>query len=324
MASTGCICGVSAFPNMGTPNCTQEMLPMAFPILIPRWKADGSTRNSLDVSSATLGADIQALITTATVVDERLYPFPRVQNPTIPRTDTAYETTANGDKFKLAGEGGVYSFLFELYGSESVFQLQRELVKAGCIDIDMYIATTDGALWGTKTSLTSTALNGYMLSKETFDSFFNFPVPGARAKIMVSADVERAECIENSYVITSTEMVDTGGVSATSLLANVSGYQTLVDPTPSNTSIQTAVYMGFGTAGSQLPIKGLLQANFTINDDDASVQPAPIPQTAAPVESPDGTYTLTVGGGMTASNTITVSVIDAAGFDVADGSAVAS
>jgi len=317
MASTGCICGTSAFPNMGTPNCTQEMLPMAFPILIPRWKADG-TRNSIDVSSATLGADIQALITTATAVDERIYPFPRVQNPTIPRTDTAYETTANGDKFKLAGEGGVYSFLFELYGSESVFQLQRELKKAGCIDIDMYIATTDGALWGTKSSLTSTDLHGYMLSKETFDSFFNFPVPGARAKIMVSADVERSECIENSYVITSSEMIDTGGVASTSLLANVSGFQTLVNPTPLSTTIETKVYMGFGTAGSQLPIKGLVQANFTINDDSDITQPSPIVQSSPPVESPDGTYTLTVPT-MTTTNIIRVSVIGAAGFDVADG-----
>ena len=139
---------------------------------------------------------------------------------------------------------------------------------------------------------------------------------------MVSADVERSECIENSYVITSSELIDTGGVASTSLLANVSGYQTLVNPTPSNTSIQTAVYMGFGTAGSQLPIKGLLLANFTVNDDSAAVQPAPIVPTGAP-ESPDGTYTLAVPA-MSAGNTITVSVINAAGFDVADGSTVAS
>ena len=320
MSAINCVCGSPAGINAGTSGCTIEMKPMAFPIFEYEKKADG-TRNGIDVTSATLGADIVAKVLASTAVAERLFPTLRVQNPTVSRTDTNYETTANGDKFRLDGEGGIYSFLMEYYGADGVFQIFREFKKMGCIDIVMYIATTDGNLWGTKDSITGTILYGYRLSKETIDSFFMFPVPGAKAKTMLSFDVDRDVCIENSFVITSNEMVDTGGVKSTSLTALVSGFQTAVNPTPSNTTISVDVYEGFGSAGNRTKITGLLIANFVITDDPLGT-PVVITPTGPLVESPNGTYLITVPA-MTASNTIQLACT-AVGYDIATTTTVAS
>lgn len=321
MAGNSCVCGTPAFPNMGTPQCVIEMKSMFKLIFIPRFQADGVTRNSIDVSSATLGSDITALITTATAVQERLYPSQKVDNPTIPRTDTAFETVADGTKKKLDGEGGVYTITVEFFDQGSVFQLQRELKKAGCIDLDVYIAPIDGSLWGTKPTALGTALFGYKLSKQTIDSFFAFPVPGANGKIMFSVDIDQTECIENSYVITSDDMTSTGGVSSLELAGNISGFQDLPSPTPSNTTIQTTVYEGFGTAGTRGIVEGLVLANFAVNDDTAGAPVVPTLATETPADS--GIYILTVPP-LTATNVLTVSVITVAGYDVADGTTIAS
>ncbi len=312
MSQEACVCGVPASINPGSTGCTIEMKPMAFPVFEYENKADGS-RNGIDVTSATLGADIVAKVAASTSVFERLFPTLRVQNPTVTRTDTAYETTANGDRFKLAGEGGVYTFLVEYYGVDGVFQIFREFKKMGCRDITMYIASTDGGLWGTKDSITATELHGYKISKETIDSFFNFPVPGAKAKIMMSFDLDRDECVENSYVITAEEMIDTGGVKSTALVPLVSGFQDITDPTPSNTTIKVVVFEGFGTAGVRKPITGLLLLNFVFTDDPLGT-PLVITPTGEPVEAPLGTYLFTVPA-LTPANTIE-SAVTAAGFQV--------
>jgi hypothetical protein len=320
MSQEGCVCGSLAAINAGNNGCTIEMKPMAFPVFQYRYKADGS-ENSIDVTSATLGADIVALVESGTAIAERLFPTLRVQNPTVSRTDTNYETTANGDKFRLDGEGGVYSFMMEYYGVDGVFQIFREFKKMGCADVVMYIATTDGALWGTKDSVDATELKGYVLSKETIDSFFSFPVPGAKAKTVLSFDIDRETCIENSYVITASEMVDTNGVKSTSLVALVSGYQTLENPTPSNTTIKTTVYEGFGTANVRKPITGLVLANFEVYDNTAAAAITPSLATETPAGS--GIYILTVPA-MTATNSLTVSVVNASGYSVSTGDTIAS
>ena len=311
MSSINCVCGSPAGINAGASGCTIEMKPMAFPIFEYEKKADG-TRNGIDVTSATLGADIVTKVLASTAVAERLFPTLRVQNPTVSRTDTNYETTANGDKFRLDGEGGIYSFLMEYYGADGVFQIFREFKKMGCIDIVMYIASTDGNLWGTKDSITGDTLYGYKLSKETIDSFFMFPVPGAKAKTMLSFDVDRDVCIENSFVITSNEMVDTGGVKSTSLTALVSGFQTLTNPTTS--TFQDVVYEGFGTAGVRTPITGLLVGAFTYTDITAGLPGTPLTVSTA-VEAPNGTYLITLSAPVTTADIIQ-SEVSATGYDV--------
>ena len=313
MSALDCVCGTPAGINAGVPGCTIEMGAMASPVFEYKLDAAG-VRNGIDVTSATVGADITAKILASTAVTSRLFPTVRVQNPTVSRTDTNYETTANGDKFKLDGEGGIYSFLFEYYGKDGVFQILREFKKMGCTDIVMYIATTDGNLWGTKDSVNGSMLYGYELSKETIDAYYQFAVPGAKARTMVSFDVDRDVCFENSYVITSAEMVATGGVKSTSFSPLITGNQTITNP--SATTFQVELYEGFGTANNRNDITGLLAAAFTVTDITAGLPGTPLTVSTAP-ESPDGTYLLTLSAPVTAADIIKFEVT-ALGYDVID------
>lgn len=319
MSADNCICGSPAALYFGSPGCNLEMKQTAFPIFQYRYKADG-TRNSIDVSSPTLGADIVAKLSTSTAIIERLFPTTKVRNQTVPRTDDAYEATSNGDQFELEGEGGIYSFLFEYYESGAAFAIARQFLQMGCTDIDMYLVTIDGNIWGTKTSDTSTDFYGYKLSKSTIKNFFSFAVPGNVSKNMFRADLDAFECVENSYAITAQEMIDTGGISGTDIVPLTAGFQTLTSP--SNTTLQTVVYMSYGSASTRKPIVNLapggVATNFTVYDETAD---APIVPSGA-VESPAGTYLITVPA-MTATNIIRVEVA-ATGFGVANATVAAS
>lgn len=312
MSALDCVCGTPAGINAGVASCTIEMGAMAFPVFEYKYSADGVTRNGIDVTSATVGSDITTKILASTAVTSRLFPTVRVQNPTVSRTDTNYETTANGDKFKLDGEGGVYSFLFEYFGQDGVFQILREFKKMGCTDVVMYIATTDGNLWGTKDTVTGDTLYGYDLSKETIDAYYQFAVPGAKARTMVSFDIDRDVCFENSYVITSAEMIATGGVKSTAFSPLVTGNQTLTNP--STTTFQDVLFEGFGTANNRNDITGLLVGAFTATDITAGLPGTPLTVSTA-VESPNGTYLLTLSAPVAPADIIQFEVT-ASGYDV--------
>ena len=173
MAIQSCSCENPAFGDMGRAKCSIEMRVVAFPIFVPRFKEDG-TRNTIDLTSATLGADIQGMISASLPARERLYPFTRVEEPTWERTDTVYDTASSTQKYKVYGVGGVYTFMFQTWGKDSSFQQMREALKFGCSDLDMFLATADGNMWGILENLTDTEIRGYELNTETYDSFFSF------------------------------------------------------------------------------------------------------------------------------------------------------
>ena len=93
MSEIICSCGDPTFGNLGRPNCVVEMKAIAFPIIVPRYKNDGTTRNSIDVTSLTMGADILALLSASIPSTDRIYPFPRCENVNPNnRTETVFET----------------------------------------------------------------------------------------------------------------------------------------------------------------------------------------------------------------------------------------
>ena len=244
MSIFSCDCNVPAFPSLGRGNCVIEMRTMAFPILVPRFKADGS-RNTINLASATLGADIAALIAPTTASQERLYPFPRVEEPTFERTETVYDTASSTRKYKVFGVGGVYTVAFQLWGKSAVNAIMRELEKIGCSDVDMYMATVDGNLWGIKDSQTDTIIRGVEVNAETFDSFKSFPTSTTVEKAMIDFDLENTENVNNFYAITADELIDSGGLRSTALVPNIAGYITGAALT--NTTSSAVVYESLGS-----------------------------------------------------------------------------
>ncbi len=302
MSTSICSCEKPSFGNMGRPNCVIEQKTMAFPILVPRFKPDG-TRNTINVASPSLGADIQALISTSTAPELRLYPFPRVEEATWERTPTVYEEAPSNRKFKIDGVGGVYTLSFKVWGKDSAYQVMREALKFGCSELDFYYVDVAGNLWGIKDNVTDTVLRGYEMSTETFDSFVEFATDTTVQKGMFSWDIENTECIENSYCITSDEL----GYKATDLTPNQSAFQTAV--AISATEIEVTVFTGFGSALNRDAVEGLVDPAFVVQNLTQSTTPA-----VTSTETTPGVYTLTIAA-QTTGDVLEISTT-AAGYDV--------
>ena len=310
MSEIICSCGDPTFGNLGRPNCVVEMKAIAFPIIVPRYKNDGTTRNSIDVTSLTMGAQILALLSASIPSTDRIYPFPRCENVNPNnRTETVFETAPSTRKYKIDGVGGVRTFMFELWGKNAAHQILRELNKYGCSDVDFYLVDVAGTIWGVKDDITSTTMRGYTMSTETFDSFKEYATDTTIQKAMIAWDMDNAECEENAYGITADELIATGGVSGTSLKGNISAFQALT--VISNTTASDVVFSGFGTANDRDDIVGLLQANFTVENTDV---PAGNIVTGV-LEGPDGTYLITTSA-QTAGENHKVTIL-ATGYDVA-------
>ena len=272
--SITCDCTDPQFPILGRPNCVVEMQAIAFPIFVPRFKADG-TRNTIDVTSATIGADLLALIQTTTADLQRLYPSPKMENITFERTETVYETAPSTKKYKIDGVGGVYTFKGELWAKEAIHSILRELEQVGCSDLDVFFATVDGALWGIKDNETDTAMRGYEMSTETFDAFKVFAMDTSVQKINVSFDFDNTEVVANSYVVTSGEL----GYNSKNLAPLIPAYQVVTSA--SVTNLVSTVYTKANKANAGSVVKGLLAANFAVTLDGVSSTPTSVTETPA-------------------------------------------
>lgn len=303
MAIQSCSCENPKYPALGRPNCVIEMRAVAFPIAVPRYKADG-TRNTIDLTSPTLGDDIKALIQAGTALDQRLYPFPRMENITWERTDTVFETAPSTRKYKIPGVGGVRTFNGELWSKDAVHQILRELQVVGCSEVDVFFVTVDGNLWGILEDQNSTELRGYEIATETFDAFKDYATDTTVQKIMVSFDFDNAEAEECSYGITTEEL----GYKATTLRGLIAASQAVTELT--NTQIQSVISTGFGSAGDLVKVEGLLQANFTVEVNGASIAIVGV------TEPTPGTYVIEHAGTVPADEVV-VKVL-ATGYDVAD------
>lgn len=312
MAIQSCDCENPQFPNLGRPGCVIEQQKLIFPIIVPRYKADGS-RNTIDLTSPTLGQDIQDLIDASlTVEQERLYPFPRVFSATWERTDTQYQDMEDGTRFRLEGVGGVRTLQFMLMAKDSVGAMQRELEKGGCTDLDYYYVGAGKNIWGIMDNTTDTEIHGYELTAETWDVFKMYATDTTRQGLNVSWDLDREVCESKSYAITESQL---GYNPITTLTPNISAFQTVTALT--NTTVQTVVYTGFGAAGEAGKLQSLVIGDFTVENTDVPAGDISI----SLVETTPGTYVITTSA-MTATENHKITCAKA-GYDVADGTFVA-
>jgi len=314
MGQTICSCANPRFPVLGRPDCVLEMRAIAFPILVPRYKADGVTRNTIDLTSLTLGQDIKDMIATSTALMERIYPFPRCENISFDRTETVYETAPSTRKYKIPNVGGVRTFKFETWGKDAVNSILRELKSVGCTDVDFFLPDVAGSLWGILDNPLDTEMRGFEMATETFDAFKEYATDTTTSKIMVSWDLDNAECEENAYGISSEVL----GYSATSLKPLAPANIKLVELDA--THVQFTVTEPDGTfAGS--PVVGLVAngAVFSVVSDTGVVVEVP-----PVVETSDGVYSFEhLDVEITIGDTVTGSITGATGYDIASGSFVA-
>lgn len=324
--STGiCSCGTPTFGNTARPNCVISQGALAMPILIPRYKADGS-RNTIDLAVdpltylnpagiagdyATLGAYIRDKVENSEWdAQERYYPMPRVENATFERTDKVYEVAPSTTKY-ATGLGGIRTWNMELWGDNSAFQIYRELKKFGCSDLDVFYIDLAGAIWGIKDDDKTSVIRGYEMGPNTWDVFKQLATDTTVGKLNVTFDLSNAECEENSYAITAEEL----GYQATSLRGLISAY-VAVDNTDLSTVVAT-VSTFYGTAADSQKVLGLEDAEFIVTDALDAV----LPHTGT-VENGDGVYTITMTAPLTVTDVYTVNVVTPT-YDVTGGDFVA-
>lgn len=301
MANTGiCSCARPTFGDLGRPNCVIEMRTMAFPIIVPRYQADGVTRNFIDASSGTVGADVLAKLLATLDSEARIYPFPRVEEPTFERTETTYETSPSGRKYKIFGQGGIYTLAFKTYAKDAVAAILKEAEKFGCSDFDFYYVDVAGNLWG---ELEGDNLYGYMASAETFDAFMEFATDTTTGKLDISWDLDSDVAMSNSYALTPEDL----GYKATAIEPNIAASQAGTALT--STTLQSVVTTGFGSAASPDYVEGLLTANFTVYNNTTATSVA-----ATVAEASAGTYVLTIVAQTTSDDLLVTCA--AAGYDV--------
>ena len=300
-----CSCANPAYPSMGRPNCVVEQRPMAFPIIVPRYKADGVTRNSIDLTSLTLGDDIQTLIDAGTAAQERFYPFPRVENTTFERTDSVTEDAPSGRSYKIYGQGGIYTLAFELWAKDAVYPLLKQAENLGCSEFDYFYVSVDGYLWG-ELSADGENLYGYMADANTYDAFNVFATDTTVQKINVSWDLDSDVALSSSFAI-SPEIL---GYKATTLTPLIAATQSL--EAASTTSIVSTVTDGFGTAQELGYVTGISSLSFTAYN----VTTAATIVVGGALETSDGVYDITIPA-QTASDVVRISA-NHPGYVIAD------
>jgi len=326
MSSGICSCETPTFGNLARPNCVISQKALAFPVMIPRFKADG-TRNSIDLAAdpltflnpagvagdyATLGAYIKAKIEDSSFASEdRFYPMPKVVGATFERTEQLFETAPSTIKYKIDGVGGVRTWKMQLWAKDAVFAIFRELKKFGCSDLDVFYIDLAGAIWGIKDDANTSVIRGYEMSTNTFDVFKDYASDTTVEKLNISFDLDNAECEENSYAITSEEL----GYKATTLRGLIAASVAVDNPDLS--TVVATVSSAYGSAKTSVKVVGLLDSAFIVKDATGTI----LPHTGT-VENPNGTYTIAMTSALTVTDTYTVSVL-ATTYDVVNGSFVA-
>lgn len=304
MATGICSCESPTFPSMGRPNCVIEMRTMAFPIIFPRYQADGVTRNEIDPTSATVGATINTLISASTDAESRLYPFPRVEEPTFERSDSVTEEAPSGRKYNIYGQGGVYTLNFKTYSKDAVAPLLAQAERLGCSDFDFYYVSVDGNIWG---QLVNGKLRGFEADASSYDTFMEFATDATVQKLNVTWDLDQDVALGSAYAITAEEL----GYKATTLTGLINATQTLANP--SDDVVTDLVYDGFGSAGTTSNVTGLVTSDFTITTSGAGTPAFAVTEPTAG----SGNYTITFTGGIVANETLTIKIAKA-GYNFED------
>ena len=309
MANGVCSCAEVSFGNLGTPNCATMQTALGRLLFVPRYDDNGD-RNYFDVTSATLGADMQSMVEDVTLpAQNRIYPLGGIESFAPTRTESVFEEFPSGRKVKINGVGNVTTWAFELVADDAVYGVLRELKKMGCSDVDVLYEDVTGNQWGVLDDVNNPAtFRGYALSKVSFDSFITYATETTTMKIGVSFDLERTECVENSYYINE----DNLGYAPSLLEALIGGHTTAVEAT--TTTAVVDVMSQFGNAAS-LGITGLVAADFVVEING-------VVAVATVVENGNGNYTLTYPA-LTIGDTFSVRPLSN-GFDLGIDSFVAT
>jgi len=243
----GCKCN-SGLSNTGLPNCITLQSVTSRLILVPLKDATGAL-NKIDLTT---------LPTWATLFNDpdptkRFYPLPILENVALEKADSTFEEAPSGRKVYI--KSGKRSFSGELWSQSPTFLSKLESNR--CSDFGFYIVDVNGSLVGSKVG---TDLYPIPVDNESFEAKMMFATDSSIQKIMLSFDFDRLFDESTLWLITQTEA--NYNFNSVNGLLDVN----LAKVTTSATSIVATAKLDFGSGNTQIPVKGLLLANFALTN----------------------------------------------------------
>jgi len=296
-----CTCAGTSYGNMGPENCPVIGATPHNIILMNRYDENGDL-NKIDLTSPTLGVEIQSMILSATPWQERLFPFPFAETFNITKTDPVYDTKPSGNKYLI--KQGIRSFEMELTDKNASTRMLEQAMKFGCSALSYFIVDIEGKIEGYKTSEDSTDFYPIPMSQSTFNAMLNYATDTTVQTIKITFDQSQYFNDGSLYYLTASDL----GYSATELVGLKSATQ--VATTPTTTSVTLTVTKPAGSALTPSYVVGLVSANFALYDVTGS---AAVPVLTC-TESSDGVYVLTYAA-VTGANTFR-STVTANGYDI--------
>jgi hypothetical protein len=293
--SIGCNCA-SGLSNTGRPNCVSLQSVTSKLIMVPLFAADG-TANYIDLSIA---LPVWATLINEADATKRWFPLPNFENVELPKADSQFEEANSGRMVFL--RQGKRSFAGELWAEDSTPTLLGKLQNNRCVDFGVYIVDVNGNLVGSKHD---GGLYPIPVDNPSFNPTFTFATDSTTQKIMLGFDFDRLFDESTMYMITPTE----AGVNFNDLngLVDVN----LINEVITAGDITFDAVLDYGTALNPIKFSGAVTADFLLYNNTTT---ATVTITAVENIPLDGNYTVTYVAGVTAADSLTLS-IDKDGFD---------
>jgi len=299
MNVAGCNCA-GRLGNSGTP--TVKPFGVTSGLFQVPLNAEDGTRNGLDLTSPTLGADLLALVNHVDP-SKRWYPYQGLRNVTQPQADATYETFDNGERSKL--RDGVKNITFEVSG---VTEQYFNATSAACVDFGLVLIDVCNNVKG---QLEGDMLYPRPVNAGSFDSMYIDAVADAVSKVRFTMDYDILTSDGDQWQVLA---ADFAPIQPNALRGLIDCTVTLVDVV-SATEFIVDVEMNYGPANNPLPFKGGVAANFALyNVTDSAV----ITKTVTESPTVRGRYTFTVPA-ITAADVVTVDVFKAATGNLMNG-----
>jgi hypothetical protein len=300
MAIAGCNCsgkiGNTGFPNVKPFGVVAGLYWV--PIL-----ADDGTRNGLDLTSVTLGADLLGKVNHVDP-SKRWYPFLNLRNVTQVEADPSFETMTNGERFLL--RKGIKTVTYQV---RDVTEQYYNKVADACVDFGLVRVDVCGNVSGI---LDGDNLYPRPVNKGSFFSKYMDATDDSAPYVYIEMDYDLVTSDGDQWMIPAS---DFGAIKPLELKGMIDVVFDIVDVVSATEFIVDATF-DYGYANERLPWKGAVLANFSLYNvtDSAAITPSAVTEST----TIRGRYTFTVPS-VTATDVVTIEAFKAATGNLMNG-----
>lgn len=291
-----CKCGSTSLGDTGTPNCQPIEGVTSRVIGVPLLQEDG-TENKIELATYT-GDQAEWDLRLNAAEDARYYLTPALGNVTDVRADSTFQTNDSGKSIKLRQGIRNATMLFDKQGG--VFQ--GKLEEWACTDFGIYIIDDKGNLIGNISS-DGLFLEPIPVDQDTWDINLIKGVDGTSVQaVMAQFEFDRFTNDSDLRMIEASE-------TEISLLKKT--FRGLLDANIVVSNLTTlgftaTVTLDYGSAGTGLPVKGLVFGDFLVDELSPTTGNVPV-NVATPTAN--GVYDVEFTSATTSGDVLSVDIV---------------